>query len=52
MKKLILDPGDKGLFEGTMDRFYGVENSLTHRYKIKRTGNPGKNSGGVILMKV
>ena len=52
LKKMILDTGDKRLFECTMDRYYGVGYSLAQRNKIKKSGNPGKNQGGQTLMKV
>ena len=52
LKQLLLDTDGKILFECTMDRFYGVGYSLAQRFRIKKSGNPGKNNGGKTLMKV
>ena len=52
LKKMLLETGEKRLFECTMDRLYGVGYSLAQRHKIKKTGNPEKNQGGQTLMKV
>ena len=52
LKKLLLETGNKRLFECTMDRLYGVGYILPPRHKIKKNGNPGKKHGGVTLMKV
>ena len=39
LKELLLDPGDKGLFEGKMDRFYGVGYCLDMTGGNRCTGN-------------